>query len=237
LSNAAKYTPEGGRIVIAAAREGDAVVVRVSDNGMGIPRSGLGQVFELFTQLGQSIDRSQGGLGLGLTIARRLVEMHGGTITAESAGLGQGATFEVRLPWTHVEVGAAPAPEVTAPSGLRILVVDDNADAAMLLGMLLEASGNAVRLAHAGPEALEVAAEQEPEVVLLDIGLPGLDGYEVARRIRADARLAGTMLVALTGWGSDEDRRKAKTAGFDHHLVKPVDRAQLAEILAGVRRA
>jgi signal transduction histidine kinase/CheY-like chemotaxis protein len=236
LSNAAKYTPRGGRITVSAARRGTQAEIGVTDTGIGIPPDKLPEVFEMFAQLGQSIDRANAGLGIGLTLARRLVELHGGTIEAHSDGAGRGATFLVRLPLATAiapRPASEPAPRAT---GRRILVVDDNIDAAETLGALLELSGHAIRLAHTGHEALVAVAEQRPEIVLLDIGLPGLDGYEVARRIRADQSAEQPLLVALTGWGAAEDRRKARDSGFDEHFVKPVEHAQLAALIVNARR-
>ncbi len=239
LSNAAKYTPRGGCIRIAAQRESDSWLrVDVSDNGIGMAADKLPQVFEMFTQLGQSLDRANGGLGIGLTLARRLVEMHGGTITGESPGPGRGSTFTVRLPFGAPSTARMLVEEVgpiSTTRRLRILVVDDNVDAAEMLSYLLERGGNETRIAHSGPAALALAAELRPQIVLLDIGLPGLDGYEVARRLRADASLDQPLLVAVTGWGAEEDRRKAREAGFDEHLVKPVDHARLAQLIANAR--
>ncbi|HUS31459.1 MAG TPA: ATP-binding protein [Kofleriaceae bacterium] len=238
LSNAAKYTPRGGRIRIEASREDNGWLdVRVSDTGIGIAADALPAVFEMFTQLGQSIDRAQGGLGIGLTLARRLIEMHNGTITAASAGPNRGSTFTVRLPLALSNAAANDAappttPRRTTPGGLRILVVDDNVDAAEMLAMLLDRDGNEIRVAHSGPDCLVLATELRPHVVLLDIGLPGLDGYEVARRLRADHSLAQPLIVAISGWGTVEDRKKAHEAGFDQHLVKPIDHAALAKLLA-----
>ena len=235
LSNSAKYTRRGGRVTVSAARRGDQVEVAVSDTGIGIPPDKLPAVFEMFTQLGQSIDRASGGLGIGLTLARRLAELHGGSIEAYSEGIDHGATFVVRLPLLTSQAvarsGTTPAPR---GAQLRILIVDDNVDAAESLAVLLELEGHAIRIAHTGHDALAVAAEQRPDLILLDIGLPGLDGYEVARRIRADGSGAQPRLVALTGWGAAEDRRKARDAGFDEHLVKPVEHAQLATVIASV---
>ncbi len=235
VNNAAKYTPAGGRIQLGAEVDGAMLVVRVSDTGVGIPSEMLPEVFDMFTQVGRSIDRSQGGLGIGLTLVRRLVEMHGGSVEAESAGADAGSTFTLRLPL---------APELAEPSrpvnhelptngsALRILVVDDNVDGAETLAMLLELQGHVTRLAHSGTDALAAAGEFHPQVVFLDIGLPGLNGYQVARKLRADPLLVQPVLVALTGWGSDEDRKQAHAAGFDRHMVKPVDTDKLAELLS-----
>jgi signal transduction histidine kinase/ActR/RegA family two-component response regulator len=238
LSNAAKYTPRGGRIRIAAERDDHWLTVRVSDTGIGIPSGELSAVFEMFTQLGQGIDRPHGGLGIGLTLSRRLIEMHHGTITAASPGPGRGSTFVVRLPLERVATTREPAADVIAtPGKLRILIVDDNVDGADMLATLLARDGNEIQVAHTGPDGLAAAAQLRPHVVLLDLGLPGLDGYEVARRLRAERSLARPLLVAVSGWGGEEDRRKARDAGFDQHLVKPVDHASLAKIIASVSAA
>jgi signal transduction histidine kinase/CheY-like chemotaxis protein len=238
VNNAAKYTPRGGRIEITAEADAAVLTVQVSDTGVGIPGEMLPYVFDMFTQVGRSIERSQGGLGIGLTLVRRLVEMHGGTVLAESSGPGLGSRFVVRIPLAPaLEEKALPIALATPPAArLRILVVDDNADAAEMLAMLLELRGHQILVAHTGPAALEAAAELKPEVVFLDIGLPGLNGYEVARRLRADASRPQPVLVAVTGWGSEEDRRQAKAAGFDGHLVKPVDIAKLEATFVDVRR-
>ncbi|HLL21006.1 MAG TPA: ATP-binding protein, partial [Kofleriaceae bacterium] len=238
LNNAAKYTPTGGRIAVTAELHDTALVVRVSDTGIGIPREMLPRIFDMFTQVARSLDRTSalGGLGIGLTLVRRLVELHGGTVVAESAGDGQGSSFIVRLPrgTSAVLARPAPPPSAAATSGLRILVVDDNVDAAETLAMLLELSGNETRLAHDGPEALAAVPEFRPDVVFLDIGLPQMNGYEVASRLRADPSIAQPVLVALTGWGSEEDRKQAHAAGFDRHLVKPIDSAKIEDVLGAV---
>ncbi|WP_437662404.1 ATP-binding protein [Sorangium sp. So ce1182] len=239
LNNAAKYTPGGGSIRVAARRDGAAVVVRVMDSGVGIPADMLPKVFDMFTQVVRSIDRAQGGLGIGLTLVRRLVELHGGTVHAESEGPGQGSTFTVRLPLAAADVPAARPPSSGsaarhATAALRVLVVDDNVDGAESLALLLRMSGHRTRAVHTGPEALTAARELGADVVFLDIGLPGMDGYEVARRLRADPGFAGLVLVALTGWGTEDDRRRAREAGFDHHLTKPVDAAEVRRLVARV---
>jgi two-component system CheB/CheR fusion protein len=235
LTNAAKYTNEGGHIGLRVAQEGEVCVLRVRDTGVGISPELLPRVFELFTQADRSLDRSQGGLGIGLALVKRLTELHEGTVEAESA-LGEGSEFILRLP---VAPDDAPpshisAPDTDAPTNhpLRVLVVDDNADASLMLGMLLEALGHEVQTAGDGPAALALALSFHPKVVMLDIGLPGMDGYEVARRIRQDPALTGVILVALTGYGQDSDRQRSRDAGFDHHLVKPADFAKLKEILS-----
>jgi PAS domain S-box-containing protein len=235
VNNAAKYTPAGGRIQLTVETEGKILVVRLQDSGVGIPPDMLPQVFDMFTQVGQSIDRAQGGLGIGLTLVRRLVEMHGGTVSAESAGIGQGSVFTVRLPLAPSVVAtedAAPASESELGARRRVLVVDDNVDAAESLAMLLGLEGHETRMAHTGEEALAVAREFIPDTIFLDIGLPVMNGYEVARQIRADDAFdPQPRLIALTGWGAEDDRRQAHAAGFDTHLVKPVDPSVLGRIL------
>lgn len=240
VNNAAKYTPSGGTIrvhVQADKATGDALLV-VKDTGIGLPPEMLPKIFDMFTQVGASIDRAQGGLGLGLTLVRKLVGMHRGTVTAESAGLGRGSTFTVRLPLAPAEsVDGAPnefdEPSVLAQAPRRILVVDDNEDAAETLAMLLSLGGHDVRTAYTGPAGLAAAREFLPDVMFLDIGLPGMTGYEVVRTIRQDPALGGrVVMVAVTGWGTEDDRSQAREAGFDHHLTKPVDPDRLLELLA-----
>ncbi|WP_435020049.1 PAS domain S-box protein [Tundrisphaera sp. TA3] len=239
LNNAAKYTPPGGRIVLGVGRDGGHAVIRVADTGLGIPQEMLPKVFDMFTQVGTSLERSQGGLGIGLTLVRRLVDMHGGTVAAESAGPGQGSTFTIRLPLAAEAAPAAGAAPVAAagPAGhvLDILVVDDNRDSAVTLARLLKLQGHRLRTAHDGPEALRQLATHRPDLILLDLGLPGMSGYEVARRIRESTELRGVTLAALTGWGQEEDRRRTREAGFDHHLVKPADPDELERIVRGVK--
>jgi CheY-like chemotaxis protein/two-component sensor histidine kinase len=236
LNNAAKYTNQGGRIGLTAEREGEAVLVRVKDTGIGIPAEMLPRVFEMFTQVEQSQERSQGGLGIGLTLVQRLVQLHGGTVEAHSDGPGKGSEFVVRLPVAgparaRGPQGAADGGQVVAPPACRILVVDDNRDAADSLAVLLRMMGHEVHTAHDGLEAVGAVAVLQPDVVLLDIGLPKLNGYEVARRVR-QGRAEGVVLIALTGWGQEEDRRRSREAGFDHHLTKPVELAALQQLLA-----
>jgi PAS domain S-box-containing protein len=237
LNNAAKYTDEGGEIALIAEREGREVAIRVRDNGTGIAPELLPHIFDMFTQADQTLSRSRGGLGIGLTLVRSLVEMHHGWVTASSAGPGLGSEFTVRLP---ISTEASAEPSADEPSGpdavprlprRRILVVDDNRSNATSLGVLLRTLGQDVEMAYDGPAALELVRRRRPDLVLLDIGLPGMDGYEVARRCREDEGLRRIMLVAMTGYGKDEDRRRSQEAGFNAHLVKPVDLEDLQMIL------
>ena len=241
LTNAAKYTPPGGHITIRTAAEGGEVAVRVRDTGMGIAPDVLPRVFDLFVQERQAIDRSQGGLGLGLTIVRSLVERHGGTVSADSDGPGKGSEFVVRLPRASVGSVLEDVPADAASSAflvarpddsLKVLVVDDSVDGAEMLAAALSAKGYDTRVAHDAPVALRIAAEFRPDVALLDIGLPVMDGYELAARLRELPDLNGVKLIALTGYGQESDRRKSQEAGFDHHLVKPVDLLILQSVLA-----
>jgi PAS domain S-box-containing protein len=239
LNNAAKYTDRGGRVWLTAERHGGEAVVTVRDTGVGIPAEHLPHVFEMFAQVDRSLERSQGGLGLGLTIVRRLVEMHGGKVEAHSDGPGKGSTFVVRLPVS----GGGPAERQLADGECgseaagrpcKVLVVDDDKDTAASLGMMLRIMGHDVRTARDGAEAVEAAGAYRPDLVLLDIGLPKLNGYEAARRIREQPWGKDMKLVALTGWGQDQDRQRAKEAGFDQHVVKPVEPAALEQLLAAV---
>jgi PAS domain S-box-containing protein len=226
LNNASNYTPSGGRIELSAEREGDWAVIRVRDNGIGIPQDRLEDVFEMFSQVHRTLERSQDGLGIGLALVRSLVEMHGGSVRAESAGADQGSTFTVRLPLAAVstaEVGPAHS-EIPHPDrARRILIVDDNEDAADLLTLTLKQAGYLTETAYDGPSALTSVEVFRPQIVILDIGLPGMSGYEVARALRQDARFAALALIALTGWGTPGDKQKALDAGFDLHLTKPID--------------
>jgi CheY-like chemotaxis protein/two-component sensor histidine kinase len=236
LTNAAKYMEEEGQIWLTAAVEEDQAVLRVKDDGLGIAPEMLPRLFDLFAQAERSLDRSQGGLGIGLTLVRRLVEMHGGTVEARSQGLGKGSEFIVHLPLHSTEPReAAPRPLPPRPNCLprscRVLVVDDNVDSAESLAMLATGWGHAVEVAHDGPAALEAARRQQPDLVLLDIGLPGMDGYEVARQLRRMGELKETLLIAMTGYGQAEDRLRSQAAGFQHHLVKPVDTEALRTLL------
>ncbi|HEX5055378.1 MAG TPA: PAS domain-containing protein [Gammaproteobacteria bacterium] len=234
LNNAAKYTEHGGRIALAARRDGAMAEVSVCDNGIGIGAEALPHIFDMFSRANNN---TQDGLGVGLTLAHSMVQMHGGTIEARSAGSGQGCEFIVRLPLSQqeqpAESTAPPAPE-TRPASRSILVVDDNRDAANSLCMLLQLLGNTVQVAHDGPSALTAIEKFRPAVVLLDLGMPVMDGYEVARRIRQESRFDKIMLVALTGWGQEEDRKRTQAEGFNEHLIKPVDLDKLQSLLASL---
>jgi PAS domain S-box-containing protein len=241
LNNAAKYTPPHGHVRLEAWQESGEAVIEVSDDGVGIAPEMQDKVFALFTQVGRTLDRSQGGLGIGLYLVRSLVELHRGTVTAESGGPGQGSRFTIRIPClVRPAATAAPAqPEQADAAGtpLKVLVVDDNEDAAQTLATVLEMTGREARTVYHGDDVLQAAADFAPDAVLLDIGLPGKNGYEVARELRSDARFARTLLIAVTGWGSAEDRRKSSEAGFDEHLTKPVDLGALEPLLAKAARA
>jgi len=234
LNNAAKYTPEGGLVRLSAAVEDGAAVVRVRDNGVGIAPELLPRIFDLFVQGSQSLDRIEGGLGIGLALVREILRLHGGVVTAASGGTGQGSEFTVRLPLSRESTAQAlekPHTARTEGQQRRILVVDDNRDAAGSMALLLRTFGHEVHVAHEGPHALELARELRPDVVLLDIGLPGMNGYDVAAQLRELEGLHDTVLIAVTGYGQDEDRKRSRDAGFDHHLVKPVDLWVLNELL------
>ena len=235
LNNAAKYSGQAGRISLSAALEGDSVVVTVRDSGIGIAPEMLSRVFEMFVQVDNRLERAEGGLGVGLTLARRLAELHGGTLKARSAGLGQGSEFMLRLKTIQGPRDgarpAAPAACALQPGRRRVLVVDDNVDHADSMATLLRLEGNEVHTAYDGLQAIDAVAAVRPEVVLLDIGMPGLNGYETARRIRARGG-AGIKLIAISGWGQARDRQLSEKAGFDHHLVKPVEPAELRRLMA-----
>jgi CheY-like chemotaxis protein/two-component sensor histidine kinase len=233
LSNAAKYTPNEGRISLHLLREGEDAVLRVRDNGSGITADALPHVFELFMQAERTYDRAQGGLGIGLTLVKRLVTMHDGSVEAHSGGPDQGSEFVVRLPIASglAETPATARPAAAAMKAHRILVVDDNEDAAESLALLLRILGAEVRTARDGESALAEFATFKPSVTLLDIGMPGMDGYEVTRRIRRLPGGADVTVIAQTGWGQEEDRLRSKEAGIDHHLIKPVDLSMLEKLL------
>jgi signal transduction histidine kinase len=238
LHNAAKYTDPGGQIRLTVERIGREVVLRVRDNGIGIEPESLPQMFDLFAQGERSLERSQGGLGIGLTLVRRLVEMHDGSIKAHSAGLGQGSEFVVRLPALPTARGPRPParkqPGKPVVRPLRILVVEDNLDSAELMAELLGLQGHQVHAVHDGPAALAAVTDFHPQVVLCDLGLPGMDGLEVARHLRRLPHLAQTVLLAITGYGQEDAREQCHAAGFDLHLTKPVDPRELSGVLAGL---
>jgi CheY-like chemotaxis protein len=234
LNNAVKYTDAGGRIEVATVLEKGAVIVTVRDTGIGIPPEHLEKVFEMFSQVESALSRSRGGLGIGLALTDRLIRMHGGSVRAQSDGLGRGSRFVVRLPLTQAQPQQAASAPVLSRGGpeLRVLVADDNRDAAETLGALLEMLGHDVHLVHDGQAAVDACAAFDPDVVVLDIGMPRLNGYEACKRIRGSIGGAQRTLVALTGWGQEQDVARSREAGFDRHLVKPVDVPALVEILA-----
>ena len=235
LTNSAKYMHPGGQIKFSAQRQGETILICVADTGMGIPADMLETVFDMFTQINRTLDRAQGGLGIGLSLVKTLVEMHGGSVHAASGGIDQGSEFTVRLPTAAMATGVpatGPLPTAVPHLACRILVVDDNVDAAQTMVMLLDLSGHDARPAFGGQEALDVAFSFRPDVVFLDIGLPGINGYEVARRLLANPATAKTKLIALTGWGTERDIQKSKMAGFHAHLTKPVDADAVEAILS-----
>jgi PAS domain S-box-containing protein len=234
LNNAAKYTPQGGRIALRAWAEGQQAVLAVTDTGVGIEPDALSKVFEMFAQVPSSTNKPQGGLGIGLSLVQSLVALHGGSVSAASAGAGKGSTFTVRLPLAaglQETPGASAAANAEKPDQLHVLVVDDNTDAAESLGVLLDIEGHAAHIAHTGAEALQVAQAQALDVVFLDIGLPDMSGYDVARRLRMLPGMQKTLLVALTGWGTQDDRQRTRDAGFDRHLTKPAELIAVEELL------
>jgi CheY-like chemotaxis protein/two-component sensor histidine kinase len=238
LTNAAKYTPDGGEVGLRVeAGEGEARVI-VTDTGLGIPADALGEVFGMFAQVNRTLDRAQGGLGIGLALARRLVEMHGGHIEAASDGLGRGSTFTVHLPLS-IEAAAVPLADAVSPaeaSRRRILVVDDNQDAAATLAMMLELEGHDARAAFNGADGLRIAEAARPDIAFLDLGMPGMDGFELARRLRALPGGVAMLIVAVSGWGGEGDKRQSAEAGFDLHLTKPVSRLRrLARVACASR--
>jgi signal transduction histidine kinase/ActR/RegA family two-component response regulator len=239
VSNAAKYSDPGSTIWLTVTREGNQAVVSVRDNGVGIPAHMLPKVFDLFTQVDRSLEKAQGGLGVGLTIVKRLIEMHGGRVEARSEGQGMGSEFVIRLPLVLSVVnekqqqGSEPQKKQTGRH--RILVVDDNVDSASSLAMMLKIMGSEVRTAHDGLEALEAAAAFRPDVNLLDIGMPKLNGYDACRRIRQQPWGKNIVIVALTGWGQDEDKKRSQEVGFDGHFVKPVEPVALEKLLAALK--
>ena len=241
LHNGCKFSKARGKISLAVERQQGDVVVTVRDSGIGIPSDVLPKIFEMFTQGDQSLERSQGGLGIGLTLVRRLVTMHGGSVQGVSDGTDRGSEFIVRLP-TLDKNPESPSPDPTVDEAMpitarRILVVDDNRDAAESMSILLTLSGNETQVAFDGEEAVKAAAAFRPDIVLLDIGMPKLNGYDAARRIREQPWSKGMVLVALTGWGQEENRKKTADAGFDAHLVKPVEYATLTKLLGSFPEA
>ncbi len=236
LTNAAKYTPEGGNIFFSAFQDGDEAVLSVVDSGIGIPQDQLSNVFNMFSQLKPALERSQGGLGIGLALVRGLVELHGGSVVARSEGEGKGSEFIVRLPLSTQSIQKKSTAEkwVNSTNSKRILVVDDNADAAESLALLLELTGHITRIAADGATGVALAEEFRPEVILLDIGLPDINGYEVAQRIRQQAWGRKIVLIAATGWGQEKDKETAKNSGLDHHLTKPIDFQNLYSLLENI---
>jgi CheY-like chemotaxis protein len=239
LNNAAKYTPEGGRIGVSLRTDGDDALIAVSDNGLGIPADMRSKVFQLFTQVENHTGRAKGGLGIGLALVKQLVAMHDGSVTAESAGPGHGSVFTVRIPLAADKVETQPQteqldtlPESSRP--LKVLVVDDNVEVAQIVGWMLEEMGHECHLVHDGRQALQAAGEFRPDAILLDIGLPVMDGYAVCRAFRQEPLFKDALIIAQTGWGQQRDKALASEAGFDHHLVKPVAYDDLARILAKI---
>jgi two-component system, sensor histidine kinase len=235
LTNAAKYTDPSGRIVLRVRVLPEEIEMSVKDNGIGFAPESLTDMFTMFAQVSSAIDRAEGGLGIGLALVKGLVTLHGGSVTASSAGAGHGSEFAIHLPRSLIVANAAPSPDL-APSGahangLRVLVVDDNRDAADSLATLLGMSGNEVSVAHSGEEALRLAQLAQPRAVILDIGMPGMNGYEVARRIRGQDWGRDVLLIAVTGWGQAEDKQRSREAGFDHHLTKPIDISEVERLL------
>lgn len=236
LTNAAKYTPHGGMINLAVERDGDDAVISVTDNGIGIPPESLEAVFDMFSQVGRNMPHAQGGLGIGLSLVRQLVGLHGGQVSARSEGVGKGSTFVVRLPLDLSSAQAGTPTELPDAEGgagkrLRILVTDDNVDAAQTLASLLELYGHEIRIAHEGVQALRIAAQFRPDVAFLDIGMPGMSGFELARSLRQIDGLAPLRIAAISGWGAQEDLVRATEAGFDRHFTKPVAPSRLKEFL------
>lgn len=233
LNNAAKYTPAGGHIWLSYGRENDRLSLAIRDDGLGIEPHMLAKIFDMFTQVRHSLDRSEGGLGIGLTVVQRLVQMHDGSVSAESAGIGQGSKFIVELPLAAPPSFESPgdASPAVGHSSRRVLIVDDNRDSASTLAILLRHAGYETAIAYDGLSGVKVAQSFQPEVALLDIGLPGIDGYTLAQRLRSNQKLKHTLLVAVSGYGQPDDRRRSQEAGFDHHLVKPINSEHLLQLI------
>jgi CheY-like chemotaxis protein/anti-sigma regulatory factor (Ser/Thr protein kinase) len=234
INNSCKYTPEGGHIQVRISRLPNLVSIQVQDDGLGIPPEMLDKIFEMFGQVNRTLDRAQGGLGIGLALVRKLVELHGGTVQAESPGINRGATFTITLPQDPEAEVPVPKPldePATPIQSRRILVIDDNVDAAESLSMFLQLSGHTTKVAYSPSVGLKLAQEFKPDMVFLDIGLPEMTGYEVARRIRSSPIGKSTCLIAVTGWGAEKDRDAAKEAGFNAHITKPVDLDEISRLL------
>ena len=241
LNNAAKYTDDGGEIHLNVTTENNHAVISVTDNGIGIPEDKLNDIFELFTQMDKSRKQSQGGLGIGLSLVKQLTEMHNGEIYAHSDGLNQGSTFKLKLPLSEIskpsarpEIKDIDLPKSCDNAQLRILVVDDNIPSANTMGWMMETIGHSVILSHDGQDALQKARHEKPDVILMDIGLPEMNGYDVARALREEKDLSHITLIAQTGWGRKRDKERAQDAGFDHHLIKPLNYDELTHLLSGI---
>jgi signal transduction histidine kinase len=238
LNNAAKYTPKGGRIGVSVEQDGQDAVVTVSDSGVGIPAEMLDRVFDMFAQVDRTLDRAQGGLGIGLSLVRSLVLLHGGAVSARSMGIDQGSTFEIRLPLVAAGLSPSaqdqdtPQDETRRRRSLRVMIVDDNADAANTLAMLLEMNGHMIRVEYSAKAALQACVGFLPDAIFCDVGMPGMGGHEFAAQLRQDRRFASTLLIAVTGYGAEEDRRRSRAAGFDHHLTKPAGIDSMEAILS-----
>jgi CheY-like chemotaxis protein len=234
LTNAIKYTDPGGEIGVKTYTDASSAIIEISDTGTGISSDLLPRVFDLFVQGDRALDRNQGGLGIGLSVVKRLVEMQGGRVEARSAGLGQGSCFKICLPLIERPTETVTDPEVHQSKPVRVLIVDDNQDAADSLALLLRLKGHEVETIYAAEGVVERARVFEPAIVLLDLGLPGIDGYEVARILRETPELSGLRIIAITGYGRTEDRERTQAAGFNDHLIKPVDLSRLDRLLAGI---
>jgi signal transduction histidine kinase len=236
LNNAARYTPDHGRIALSLQREGEEAVIAVTDNGVGVAADRQAEIFQLFAQVDHRMERGRGGLGIGLALVKQLTDLHGGSVEVSSDGPGKGSTFKVRLPIVAAPQAAAvsTASQAATAQPLKVLVVDDNEAVAQTVGWMLEAIGHDYRIVHSGREALPAAREFRPDAILLDIGLPGMDGYAVCRALRQEDAFKQTPIIAQTGWGQESDKAQATAAGFDHHLVKPIALAQLEGLLAGI---